>query len=168
MYPIRGDRGGETHHARAIRRRPLAWVRRRFSSSVGSSNGADRGATVVEFALLLPLLLLIVLGIIDFGRILNAQVTLTQAAREGARLVALGQPNVQSRTQAAAAGLSPIGVSIQSACATGAGPGSNGVVQTSYSFTFTPGLGYLVSLVGGSGLSGQTTLSAKGVMPCET
>jgi Flp pilus assembly protein TadG len=122
----------------------------------------------VEFALLLPLLLLIVLGIIDFGRMLNAQVTLTQAAREGARLVALGQPNVESRTQAAATGLSPVGVSIQSACAAGAGPVSNGVVETSYTFAFTPGLGSIVSLFGGTGLSGQITLSAKGVMPCET
>ncbi len=39
-------------------------------------------------------LLLIVFGIIDFGRALNAQITLTQAAREGARLAALGEPNV--------------------------------------------------------------------------
>ena len=50
----------------------------------------DRGAAAVEFALLLPLLLLIVFGLIDFGRALDAQITLTQAAREGARLDALG------------------------------------------------------------------------------
>ncbi len=53
----------------------------------------DRGATAVEFALVLPLLLLLVFGIIDFGRALNAQITLTQAAREGARLEALGDPS---------------------------------------------------------------------------
>src|SRR5215472_18044642 len=68
--------------------------------------GGDRGAAAVEFALLLPLLLLLVFGIIDFGRAINAQITLTQAAREGARLAALGQPNVVSGTQAAATGLS--------------------------------------------------------------
>ena len=168
MYPRRGDRGGETHHGRVSRTRPAAWVRRTFASSIHGGSGADRGATAVEFALLLPLLLLIVMGIIDFGRMLNAQQTLTQAAREGARLVALGQPNVASRTQAAATGLSPVGVSIQSACPVGAGPGSNGAVQTSFTFQFTPGLGYLVGFFGGSGLSGQTTLSARGVMPCET
>ncbi|MEU4604440.1 TadE family protein [Kribbella sp. NPDC023972] len=138
------------------------------SSSVQRGSSADRGATAVEFALLLPLLLVLVLGVIDFGRLLNAQITLTQAAREGARLVALGQPNVQSRTQDAAVGLSPVGVSIQSACPTGAGPGSDGAVETSYSFAFTPGLGNLVTLLGGSGMSGQITLSANGVMPCET
>jgi len=167
MYPRRGDRGGETHHG-ASRIRPAAWVRRMLPSSVHGGSSADRGAAAVEFALLLPLLLLIVLGIIDFGRLLNAQITLTQAAREGTRLVALGQSNVPSRTQAAAPGLSPVGVSIQSSCAVGAGPGSNAVVDTSYSFTFTPGLGYVVSLFGGTGLSGQITLSAQGVMPCET
>jgi Flp pilus assembly protein TadG len=168
MYPRRGKRGGETHHGHAPRTRPAARVRRMFPSSVHGGSSADRGAAAVEFALLLPLLLLIVLGIVDFGRMLNAQVTLTQAAREGARLVALGQPNVPGRTQAAATGLSPVGVAIPSSCPTGAGPASNGAVQTSYSFQFSPGLGYLVGLFGGSGLSGQLTLSAQGVMPCET
>jgi Flp pilus assembly protein TadG len=137
-------------------------------SPAGKVMRDDRGATAVEFALLLPLLLLIVMGIVDFGRMLNAQQTLTQAAREGARLVALAQPNVTGRTQAAASGLSPVGVAIQSSCPVGAGPGSNGAVQTSYTFRFTPGLGYLVGLFGGTGLSGQTTLTARGVMPCET
>jgi len=43
----------------------------------------DQGAAAVEFAIMLPLLLLLIFGIIDFGRALNAQVTITQAAREG-------------------------------------------------------------------------------------
>src|SRR4051812_29423306 len=167
MYPRRGDRGGETHHGRASRSRPTAWVRRMPPLSVHGGSSADRGAAVVEFALLLPLLLLVVLGIVDFGRMLNAQQTLTQAAREGARLVALGQPNVAGRTQAAATGLSPVGVSIQSSCPTGAGAGSNGTVHTISPFHSPPGLGYLVGLFGGTGLSGQTPLPPRGVMPCE-
>jgi len=82
----------------------------------------DRGATAVEFALLLPVLLLLLFGIIDFGRALNAQITLTQAVREGARLASFGQGNaatmsqanatVVSRTQAAATGLSPVTVTV--------------------------------------------------------
>src|SRR5919106_3408538 len=44
-----------------------------------------RGQAMVEFAaVLLPILLLIV-GIIQFGLLLNANVTITNAAREGAR-----------------------------------------------------------------------------------
>ncbi len=134
-----------------------------------ASQGArDRGAAAVEFALLLPILLLLVFGIIDFGRALNAQVTLTQAAREGARLAALNQPNVVSRTQAAATGLSPVTVTVTSSCPTGAGQGVDAVVQTSYSFSFVTPVGAVAGLFGGSGFGSPITLSAQGEMPCET
>lgn len=128
----------------------------------------DRGAAVVEFALLLPLLLLLLFGIIDFGRALNAQITITQAAREGARLVALNQPNVVSRTQAAAVGLSGVSVTVVTSCPPGAGPGVNADVQVSYPFTFVTPIGAFASFFGGSGLGSPLTLTAEGVMPCET
>jgi hypothetical protein len=41
--------------------------------------------SLVEFALTLPLLLLILLGAVDLGRIYHTYVTITNAAREGAR-----------------------------------------------------------------------------------
>ena len=44
-----------------------------------------RGAALVEFALLLPLLLALLFGFIEFGRALMVQSILTNAAREGAR-----------------------------------------------------------------------------------
>lgn len=127
----------------------------------------DRGSAAVEFALLLPALLLIVFGIIDFGRALNAQITLTQAAREGARLAALGQPNVVSRTQAAATGLSPVSVSVVP-CPVGAGPSADAVVTVSYSFSFVTPVGAIAGLIGGAGFGAPITLTAQGVMPCET
>jgi Flp pilus assembly protein TadG len=46
---------------------------------------SERGTAVVEFALVAPLLFLIVFGIIEFGRILNAYNQLTQLAGQGAR-----------------------------------------------------------------------------------
>ena len=49
-----------------------------------------RGAAAVEFALVLPLLLLLLGGIIDFGFAFNTQISLTHAAREGVRVEALG------------------------------------------------------------------------------
>src|SRR5205823_1234240 len=66
-----------------------------------ATDARDRGSVAVEFALLLPVLLLIIFGVIDFGRAINAQITLTQAAREGARLDALGYSTsaVQTRAQ---------------------------------------------------------------------
>jgi Flp pilus assembly protein TadG len=133
----------------------------------GGRSARDRGAAAVEFALVLPLLLLLVFAIIDFGRALSAQITLTQAAREGARLTALGQPNVVSRTQAAAVGLSPVDVTVTS-CPAGAGPSANGVVVASYSFSFVTPVGAIAGLLGGGGFGSPVTLTAQGVMPCET
>lgn len=49
----------------------------------------ERGAAAVEMAILLPVLLLLLLGIMEFGRAFNAQVTLTNAAREGVRVMAI-------------------------------------------------------------------------------
>lgn len=46
----------------------------------------EDGAEVVEFALTLPLLLLIVLGIIEFGFVFREYEIVTNAAREGARI----------------------------------------------------------------------------------
>jgi Flp pilus assembly protein TadG len=123
----------------------------------------DRGAAAVEFALLLPVLLMIVFGIVDFGRAYNAQVTLTQAAREGARLTALNQPNVVSRTQSAAYPLGGVSVSV-TACP----PGSTGdaVVQTNYTFSFVTPVGAIAGLFG-SGFGGPLAMSGQGVMRCQ-
>lgn len=57
------------------------------------------GQGLVEFALLLPVLLLILLGAIDLGRAFNAYVTITNASREGARYGA-SQPTNTSGIQA--------------------------------------------------------------------
>jgi len=46
---------------------------------------ADRGQSLVEFALVLMPLFIILLGIIQFGFVFNSYVTITNAAREGAR-----------------------------------------------------------------------------------
>lgn len=52
------------------------------------------GQSLVEFALTLPFLLLILMGIIQFGRAWMAQQVLTDAAREGARRAAVADPTV--------------------------------------------------------------------------
>ena len=45
----------------------------------------ERGAAAVEFALVLPILLMLVFGIIDFGLMIHEKTMLANAAREGAR-----------------------------------------------------------------------------------
>jgi Flp pilus assembly protein TadG len=49
----------------------------------------DRGAQAVEFALIAPIVLLLIGALFQFGLMFNAQVTVTQAAREGVRIAAL-------------------------------------------------------------------------------
>ncbi len=46
----------------------------------------------MEFALILPILLLLVLGIMEFGVLMLHQLTLAQVAREGSRHASLGRP----------------------------------------------------------------------------
>jgi Flp pilus assembly protein TadG len=46
----------------------------------------ESGQSLVEFVLILPLLLFLVLGMIEFGWLLNGKITLNSAAREGARV----------------------------------------------------------------------------------
>src|SRR6478736_3821864 len=84
---------------------------------------SERGAALVEFAIILPILLSLVFGIIEFGRAYEVKVQLTGAVREGARVVALGQPagNATAAVVAAApgSGVTVANVTVVSACAPG-------------------------------------------------
>ncbi|UNC93456.1 TadE/TadG family type IV pilus assembly protein [Candidatus Contubernalis alkaliaceticus] len=58
----------------------------------------EKGQSMVEFALIAVPLLILLLGIIEFGWLFNAQIILTGSAREGARVAAVGgnQEEIQS------------------------------------------------------------------------
>lgn len=63
----------------------------------------SRGAAVIEFALILPLLMIMLAGILDYGQIYFTRLTMTNAAREGARVgVTLPEANAQAAAVAAA------------------------------------------------------------------
>ena len=51
----------------------------------------EEGQTLVEFALVLPVLLLLLVGILKFGMLFNNYLTLTDVARAGARQLSLGR-----------------------------------------------------------------------------
>lgn len=65
----------------------------------------DRGAVAVEFALVAPILLALVGGIVEFSHAYNLQISVTQASREAAREMAI--TNDQDDAQAAAASGAP-------------------------------------------------------------
>jgi Flp pilus assembly protein TadG len=130
----------------------------------------DRGAAAVEFAIIFPLLFLILAGIIDFGRAFFTEIQLANAAREGARTAVLmpSPPNpapsvsasISARVSAAAPGMSP---SITPAvCASGASGDATVEVSTPFQWIL---LRPAILLFGGSwGTSGS--LSSKAVMRC--
>ncbi|NLK86476.1 MAG: pilus assembly protein [Clostridiaceae bacterium] len=69
----------------------------------------DKGQSLVETALILPVLLLLLTGIIDFGLLFNSYLVVSNASREGARHAAVGNSDAQIRSAAAnaAASLDP-------------------------------------------------------------
>jgi Flp pilus assembly protein TadG len=71
----------------------------------------EAGAELVELAVVLPLLLILIAGIVDFGFLLQSFQVVTNAAREGARIGVLpgySTPDIQGRVASyiTAAGLS--------------------------------------------------------------
>jgi len=104
-----------------------SYLRNSAWETVLKAKRKERGAVAVEMAMLLPLLLLVVMGTIEFGRVLNVQISMTQAAREGARYAAIHYQdpglNVTSATLAAAPSLSGLPVAVTNnagSCAAGA------------------------------------------------
>lgn len=51
---------------------------------------SNRGQAMVEMAIVLPILLLLMMGIVDLGRVFSSYLVITNASREGAREAALG------------------------------------------------------------------------------
>ena len=60
--------------------------------------GREHGAVAVEFALLAPVLIMLLLGIMEFGRAYNVQISLTNAAREGVRVMAISNDPAAARS----------------------------------------------------------------------
>lgn len=122
----------------------------------------ERGAAAVEFALVVPLLLILVLGIAEFGRAYNVQTVLSGAAREGVRVMALenNPDEAKARTIEAATGLaltdSQITVEPLATClVTTIDPSAVATVTVKYELPF------LTKFFGTS-----ITLTGKGVMRC--
>ena len=123
----------------------------------------DKGAELIEFALVLPLLLLLMFGIMDFGLLFQRYEAVTNAAREGARIAVLpgyAQADIQVRVTQylAAAGLkstptvsytAPQAVNVGGACVTITG------VTVGYPHQYFL-IGKIIGLFGGSGFTTQT------------
>lgn len=67
---------------------------------------SERGQTMVETAIVLPVVVFMLVAMVDAGRVFHAWLVVTNSAREGARAGATGQslPVVESRIEASMAG----------------------------------------------------------------
>lgn len=59
------------------------------------------GSTIVEFALVMPILLGLLIGIMEFGWLVKNHLTLANATREGARAAAVGKTTSEIQTRVA-------------------------------------------------------------------
>jgi len=134
-----------------------------------------RGAELIEMALILPILLVVIAGIIDFALMFQAAEVVTNAAREGARVVVLpGYTPVDAQTRVdeylAASGLTGWHNTNVAPFTIGGGgggaPAANGVeVNVAYQHRFIA-LGPILALVRGS-FASAITLNATSRMRVE-
>lgn len=134
----------------------------------------SRGAAAVEFALVVPILLLIVFGIVNFGFLLAQQVSLNNGVRQAARYAVVDGPTCDQIKTEAKAGAETIGMTaaqvptptISPSCSgtskpcAGTTPGTNVIVTVSRPSTWIVGFPPFTS-------GNAPTLTAKGVMRCE-
>ncbi|GAA3707315.1 hypothetical protein GCM10022399_25070 [Terrabacter ginsenosidimutans] len=129
---------------------------------------SERGASAVEFAIILPVLFLVIAGIVDFGRFFFMKIQVTNAAREGVRMAVVMPgptpdpgPSITARATAAAGGVPSVSVSALATCTAGSTAYASVRVQAPFSWTV---MGPAIRMVGGSwGFSG---VGSTGVMRC--
>lgn len=104
----------------------------------------EKGAALIEAAVTVPIILLISVGIFEFGRAYQTQQVLTNAAREGARLAVIegsSDAAVRARVNAylSGGGLSTLTddkIPINRTTTIGAGPATGSTVEILYPFQF--------------------------------
>lgn len=131
---------------------------------------SEDGAELIEMAIVLPLLLLLIMGMVDFGFLFQRYVVLTNAAAEGARVASLpgySAADVTARVTAYAAnGGVPGTVNTATAAVTlpgangGSWPGTQVTVTHVYTYQY---VGPIAALFGG-GIGGNVTITSRATM----
>lgn len=135
----------------------------------------SRGQSLVEFAMVLPVLVIMIFGIIDFGMGLRSYIALTNATREGARFAAVGNDagafpadcdgssntTIIGRVCTAANGLNLDNIdSVSVSYPSGVGPGNSVIVEAQYTYTYFTPIGDMIDFVSGGSLPETLTLSS--------
>jgi hypothetical protein len=128
---VRSQRSGAAHQPRSRVVLPGATLGRSLKRRRGRS--CRSGQALVEFVLILPILVLLLTGLLDFARAWSAQHALADAAREGARMLVVNEGATFNSTEQAIktrlrnAGLNVSGTSLTIEFQPGPGEGGDGL-----------------------------------------
>ena len=121
------------------------------------SRASERGAVAVEFAIVAPLLVMLLLGIMEIGRAYNSQASQSAAAPDGVRVMAISNDLTAARSAAKKAGVSIKPALTDANISFGAATCTSGAQIT---VTVTYNLSTL------TGIAGPFSMSGKGAMLC--
>jgi Flp pilus assembly protein TadG len=139
----------------------------------GRSRRGERGQAFVEFALILPVFVVLVFAVIDFGNVFSKYVSVTNAAREGARYgitASSDTSGIQTRVQNTSgfSGSELSNMTVSSSCSPSCNSGNDVVVTVTYHYTLiTPLAGLLNLLPGHSTLNSTITVTSTATMRIE-
>lgn len=130
---------------------PLRSADRRRRSHIRAGSSRERGAALVEAAFVIPFLLVLVLGVVDYGFMINRGTLLNNATREGAREGMFGSDaaTIEARIRDAAGALDQADLSVTVTCKSADGtpcpgvsfdsewePGGSVIVETQYTYHY--------------------------------
>ncbi|MBK6561157.1 TadE/TadG family type IV pilus assembly protein [Candidatus Amarobacter glycogenicus] len=130
----------------------------RFARVVRKLRRTEAGQALVEFTMILPIFLMLLFGLVDFGRGFYTWLLITNAAREGARVAAVQGDSSAINTRIydsfcdnypSSCGLDPAKLTINKTNVQGA-RGSAVEIDLSYNFDYATPLGNIVAMLGGS------------------
>jgi Flp pilus assembly protein TadG len=144
------------------------------------SRNGERGQSLAEFVMILPIFLILVFAIIDFGMGFHAWLTVTNSAREGARLGSVRAPaggacdndpstkadNIDCRVRETADTLDQAKLAVNITNAQG-NPGTSIVVDVDYDYDLITPLDNLLGLVSGGAVGPTLTFSSTADMRLE-
>jgi len=137
----------------------------------GCPRKREDGQSLVEFALVIPIFLLVLFAIVDFGMAFHAWITIANSAREGARMGSVHAPaaTIEQRVRTTSDSLNQdnLSVTVTNADDQGGQPGESVVVDVSYSYSLITPLADLLSMVSGGSIPETLTLDSLADMRLE-
>jgi Flp pilus assembly protein TadG len=134
---------------------------------IHKKNG-EKGQALAEFALIIPIFLILVFAIVDFGMGFHSWISISNGAREGARLGAVSgtQQQIIDRVHEVTNTLDPAKETITVTNAGGAS-GTSVTVEVDYDYALITPISSIMGLVSGGSLGTNLNLSSTAEMRIE-